>query len=207
MEIVDALKNRRSVNFFLENHDITDDEIKRILELANYTPSSMNLQPWKVVVVKSKDIKDKLKEACFNQPKVSEASCDFIIIADPSALEENIDDVLKSWIDLGYMTKETSENYKKMAYSLYDNPDSVKRKIFAIKNSSFFAMSLMYAAMALGYDTHPMDGFDENKVKTLFDLPENIAIPVIIACGKFRTGANLLPRAYRRNIDNFVKIV
>ena len=134
-------------------------------------------------------MKNKLKEACFNQAKVSEASCNFVVVADPHALEENIDDVLKSWVDLGYMSEETASNYKNMALGLYETQDSLKRKIFAVKNSSFYAMSLMYAAMAFGYETHPMDGFDENKVKNLLNLPENVIIPVIIACGKFKKDA------------------
>jgi nitroreductase len=160
MDIEKALKSRRSINFFDQNHTISDEEINSILELANYTPSSMNLQPWKIIVVKSFDIKNKLREACFNQSKVSEASCNFVVVADPHALEENIDDVLKSWVDLGYITEETASNYKNMALGLYETQDSLKRKIFAVKNSSFYAMSLMYAAMAIGYETHQMYGFD-----------------------------------------------
>ncbi|MGB9731863.1 MULTISPECIES: nitroreductase family protein [Calditerrivibrio] len=207
MDIEKALKSRRSINFFDQNHTISDEEINSILELANYTPSSMNLQPWKIIVVKSFDIKNKLREACFNQSKVSEASCNFVVVADPHALEENIDDVLKSWVDLGYITEETASNYKNMALGLYETQDSLKRKIFAVKNSSFYAMSLMYAAMAIGYETHPMDGFDENKVKTLLNLPEYVIIPVIIACGKFKKDAVLLPRAFRRNVEKFSKII
>lgn len=207
MDIKTALEKRRSVNFFEKSHTISDEEIKNILALANNTPSSMNLQPWKVIVVKSDEFKEKLKLACFNQAKVVEASCNFIILADTKALEENINSVLKSWVELGYMSEETAENYRKMALSLYDSTDSIKRKIFAVKNSSFFAMSLMYSAMAYGYDTHPMDGFEEEKVKSLFEIPEYMTIPVIIACGKFRKDAKLLPRAFRRDVDEFAKIL
>ncbi len=207
MDIITAIGERRSVSFFEPGHEISDEEIKGIIKLANNTPSSMNLQPWKVIVVKSNELKEKLKEACFNQEKVVEASCNFIVLADPKGLEENIYSVLKSWVDLGYMSKEASENYKNMAQALYDSTESIKRKLFAVKNSSFFAMSLMYAAMAFGYDTHPMDGFDESKVKSLFEIPEYMIVPVIIACGKFRKNAKLLPRAFRRNVDEFTKIL
>ncbi|MCX8084396.1 MAG: nitroreductase family protein [Calditerrivibrio sp.] len=207
MDILSAINSRRSVNYFDPNYEMTDDEIGKILEVANLTPSSMNLQPWKVIVAKSLEIKGKLKEACFNQQKVVEASCNFIIVADPYALEENLEAVLKSWIDLGYLNSELAEKYRSMAFALYQQPESTVRKFFAIKNASFFAMSVMYAALGYGFSTHPMDGFDEKMVKSLFNLPEDIVIPVIIACGKFKEDAKLLPRAFRRDLSEFVKIV
>jgi len=206
IKLIEAIKTRRSVNFF-ESYEISDEEIYKIIELANLSPSSMNLQPWKVIVVKTLDMKKKLKEACFNQIKVVEASCDFVIVADPMCLEENIDKVLESWVQLGYLKQDLVENYKKNAFNLYKTPLSIERKVFAVKNSSFFAMSLMYAAMALGFSTHPMDGFNEAKVRQLLDLPETVIIPVIIACGKVRKDIKLLPRAYRRSVKDFIKVI
>jgi len=49
-----------------------------------------------------------------NQAKVEEASATLIIIANPKAIETNIDRVLDSWIKLGIMKEESKEIYKKM---------------------------------------------------------------------------------------------
>lgn len=205
MDVIQAIKERRSINFFETGKEIPDDKLKELLEIANLSPSSFNLQPWKVVVVKDLERKKILKQCAFNQPKVDEASVVLIMVADPNAMEENIDRMLDSWQALGYMKPEMRETYKGMANNLYGPTDSLKRKVFALKNTSLFAMNLMIAAKGLGLETHPMDGFDEECVKKEFNIPADKIIPMLIAVGYLRTGITLLPRAFRRNINEFVK--
>jgi nitroreductase len=205
MDVIQAIKERRSINFFETGKEIPDDKLKELLETANLSPSSFNLQPWKVVVVKDSEKKKILKQCAFNQPKVEEASAILIMVADPMAMEENVDRMLDSWQQMGYMKPEMRETYKGMANNLYGAPDSLKRKIFAVKNTSLFAMNLMIAAKGLGLETHPMDGFDEDCMKKEFNIPEDKIIPMLIAVGYLKSGVTLLPRAFRRGINEFVR--
>ncbi|MGC8811652.1 MAG: nitroreductase family protein, partial [bacterium] len=64
--------------------------------------------------------------------------------------------------------------------------------------------NLMIAAKGLGLETHPMDGFDEEAIKREFNIPTNKIIPMLIAVGFLKKGITLLPRAFRRPIDEFV---
>ncbi len=205
MEIIQAIKERRSINFFETGREIPEDKLKELLEIANLAPSSFNLQPWKVVAVKDPEMKKVLRQCAFNQPKVEEASVVLILVADPKAMEENIDRMLDSWQQLGYMKPDMRDTYKGMANNLYGTDDSLKRKFFAIKNTSLFAMNLMIAAKGLGLETHPMDGFDEDCVKKEFNIPEDKVIPMLIAVGYLKPGITLLPKAFRRKIEEFVK--
>jgi nitroreductase len=139
-----------------------------------------------------------------NQPKVEEASAVLIMIADPKGVEENVERVLDSWQDLGFIKPEMRDTYVDMIKTLYGEKDSLKRKIFAAKNTALFAMNLMIAAKGLGLDTHPMDGFDEDCIKKEFNIPADKIIPMIIAVGKLKRGITPLPRAFRRRIEEFV---
>ncbi len=205
MDVIQAIRERRSINFFDTDKDIPDELLIDLLETANLSPSSFNLQPWKVVVVKDQGKKKILRQCAFNQPKVEEASMVLIIVADPDAVEENIDRMLDSWQELGYMKPEMRETYKSMASNLYGPVDSLKRKLFAVKNASLFAMNIMLAAKGLGLDTHPMDGFNEDCIKKEFNIPPDKIIPMLIAVGYLRKGITLLPRAWRRGVNEFVK--
>ncbi|MCL4456556.1 MAG: nitroreductase family protein [Nitrospirae bacterium] len=205
MEIIQAIKERRSINFFDPGREVPDDKLKELLETANLAPSSFNLQPWKVVAVKDHERKKVLRQCAFNQPKVEEASAVLIMVADPKAMEENIDRMLDNWQQLGYMKPDMRETYKGMANNLYGTNDSLRRKFFAIKNTSLFAMNLMIAAKGLGLETHPMDGFDEDCVKKEFNIPEDKVIPMLIAVGYLKPGITILPRAWRRDITEFVR--
>jgi len=204
MDVIQAIKERRSINFFEPGKELSEDKIKELLELANLSPSSMNLQPWRVIVVRTPERKQILRAAAFNQPKVEEASAVLIIIADPLALEENMEAVLDRNVELGYLTPERREGSKAAAHNLYGDKDSLKRKIFAVKNTALFAMGIMIAARGLGLETHPMDGFNAEQIKKEFHIPEHCIVPMLIAVGTLKLGTQLLPRAFRRRIDAFV---
>lgn len=205
MDVIQAIKERRSINFFEEGRDLSDDVIRELITLANLSPSSMNLQPWKVVVVRSPEKKKILRQCAFNQPKAEEASAVLIMIADPKGVEDHIGRVLDSWQDLGYTKPEARDMYMGMVKNLYSTEDSLTRKFFAVKNTALFAMNLMIAAKGLGLETHPMDGFDESCIKKEFGIPDDQIIPMLVAVGYLRQGVTLLPRAFRRDLQEFVR--
>lgn len=204
MGIIEAIKERRSVNFFEPGKTISENLMRELLELANLSPSSFNLQPWNVIVVQDQERKKVLRQCAFNQTKVEEASAVLIMLANPRAVEEHLQRVLDSWEELGYIKQEQRETYSNMAKTLYGTEDSMKRKLFAVKNTSLFAMNLMLAAKGLGLETHPMDGFDEECIKKEFNIPVYMLIPMMIAIGDLKSGITLPPRAFRRDISQFV---
>lgn len=53
-----------------------------------------------------------LRQCAFNQPKVEEASAVLIIIADPEAVEKNLERVLDSWQDGLYKTRDDGKLQK-----------------------------------------------------------------------------------------------
>jgi len=203
MDVIQAIKERRSINYFEIGRAISDDKLKELFEIANLSPSSFNLQPWKIIVVRDPGRKKVLRQCAFNQPKVEEASAVLIMIADPKGVEENLQRVLDSWQELGYIKAEMRQTYLEMAKNLYGQEASLKRKLFAVKNTSLFAMNLMITAKGLGLETHPMDGFDEECIKKEFNIPEDKIIPMLVAVGNLRTGITLLPRAFRRSLEEF----
>lgn len=205
MNVIDAIKQRRSINFFDPDKSISEEKINELISLANLAPSGMNLQPWEVVVITDPRKKAILRKCAFDQPKVTEASAMLIIIANPGAIEENVDDALKSSVELGYMNASAVEATRKMPFRQHGEKGSVARKLFAVKNTSFFAMLLMVAAKGLGLETHPMDGFAADKVKAEFNIPEDREIPLLIAVGYPKPDLKLLPRAWRRDLKSFVK--
>lgn len=205
METLKNIKERRAINFFDKDRQIPEEKLKELLETANTAPSSYNLQPWEIVVVNNPDRKKALRSAAFGQPKVEDASAVFIFIANPNAVEENVDAVIKNWVDKGYVKKEDAEKSKAAPFGLYGESKSVKRQFFAVKNTAFYAMTVMIVARELGLETHPMDGFSEDMIKKEFSISEDRIIPLILAVGYPKPGLKLLPRAFRRELNEFVK--
>ena len=204
METLQAIKERRAINFFDPARPLPPDALTELLQLANLSPSSFGLQPWKVVAVTDPERKKTLRRCAMNQQKVEEAPAVLIMIADPNGVEENMDRMLESWQELGYMKPEMRKAYSEMMLGLYGARDSLTRRLFAVKNTALFAMTFMIAAKGTGIETHPMDGFDEACIKKEFNIPEDKIIPMLVAARYLKPGVNLLPRAFRRELDEFV---
>lgn len=61
LSILELIKSRRSVREF-EDKEIPEEIIEEILEAGRWAPSGLNNQPWRFIVVKEPDIKNKLGE-------------------------------------------------------------------------------------------------------------------------------------------------
>ncbi len=201
-DIKKVFSDRRSINYFDKSKKIDDKILKDIMNMAVLAPSSFNLQPWEVIVVKSDHAKKKLYEEACNQKKVLDASANLVIVGNTIGYKrDNImyDEKIKNGLPEETAEKiiETSEN------DLY--PTQEKKVAFAVRNSSLLAMSIMYAAKYYDVDTHPMIGFNEEKVKELFDIQKHKTVTMIISIGYHDDSKEIKPRERRLQYDEIVK--
>ena len=125
----------------------------------------------------------------------------FILLADKNGYEE-IGRVADDFIDKGYFSAADKAQYVGMANNLYGSPFASRG--FAMRNAGLFAMGFMLAAKDFGIDTHPMDGFDQDKVKQSFNIPEQYEVAMLIAIGYHDDKKTLLPRLNRKGFDEVV---
>jgi len=206
MDFIDVINNRRAVNFFDPDKDVPPELLKSMIETGAKAPSSFNLQPWSLIVLRDYEEKLKLQKLAWNQPKVSEAPVILIVLADRHGWEEGhpvVEKNFKEMIKSGAMTEDQRQWFADARESLYGMSDEMQQG-FACKNSGFFAMALMLAAKSLGMDTHPMDGFDHGAVQRAFNIPDNYWIPLLLAVGYFREDAELHPPKWRKTVDEIV---
>jgi nitroreductase len=82
MEFQQVMQSRRAVNFFDPGTEVSDEELRRIVETAALAPSGLNLQPWEIIIVRSREAKEKLMAAAGGQTKIVEAPVTLIVLAD-----------------------------------------------------------------------------------------------------------------------------
>jgi len=85
MDTFDAIYQRRAVKHYDPEHELTDDEIQKLMEAAIQTPSSFNIQNWRFVLVRNKDLRTKIRAAAVDQAQVTDASLLIIMTADLKA--------------------------------------------------------------------------------------------------------------------------
>ncbi len=206
MQYAEIVKKRRSINFFDPDRNVDQKLLDTVIETAALTPSSFNLQPWNLIVLRNKAEKEKLKALAWDQPKVVEAPVVLIVLADKTGWQEGHPTVEKNWEEMlkaGSMKAEQRDWFLGAAKSLYDwSPDA--RLAFAAKNTGFFGMSLMYAATANGLESHPMDGFDHEGVRKEFNIPDNYWVPLLLAIGYPKPDFVLDPPKWHKSVNEIV---
>jgi len=206
MSFFNINKNRRSINFFDPEKDVSESQLTQIIETAANTPSSFNLQPWSLMVLRTSEEKETLKSLAWDQPKVVEAPVVLIVLADKDGWKEGSPTFEKNWEEMlksGSMQLGQREWFLNATDSFYNwSPDA--NLAFAVKNAGFFAMSLMYAAIDLGLHTHPMDGFDHEAVRKELKIPDNYWVPLLLAVGYKKPGLKLDPPKWRKTYNEIV---
>ena len=201
MDFNAILEKRRAVNFFDPDRDVSEEQIETLLEDAAKAPSSFNLQPWKIKVVRSPERKAALRALAFDQPKVTEAPVILILLGDRSGWQEGTDTLEKHFAN--NLQPEQRDWFINTTKALYGNSEMASQAL-ANKNAGLFAMSFMYAATDAGLETHPMDGFDHEAVRKEFSIPENYWIPMLIAVGHLAPDTEIQPKAWRQSAQEMI---
>lgn len=77
------------------------------------------------------------------------------------------------------------------------------RLVWAIKSASLACENLMLALRATGYDSCPMEGFDERRVKRLLRLGRGAHVVMVIGAGRRAKGGVYGPQ-FRLPLEEFV---
>ncbi|MCS7122930.1 MAG: nitroreductase family protein, partial [Candidatus Micrarchaeota archaeon] len=74
MNLIEIIKNRYAAKEFLDR-EIDEKDLEYIIESIRLSPSSYNLQPWRVVIVKSRETREKLYPYSYNQKQIITSPC------------------------------------------------------------------------------------------------------------------------------------
>lgn len=72
MDLMEAVRGRRSVRGFLDR-PVEEEKLRAVLEAGRLAPSARNLQDWRFIVVRDRDMRLRLAEAARKQAFVAEA--------------------------------------------------------------------------------------------------------------------------------------
>jgi len=204
MEAKQLFNERRSVNFFQKNRKIDTNTLKNIINLAVTAPSAFNLQPWRIIAVESEEAKQKLLTLSNNQPKVTEASLNLILVGNKNGWNDD-NPVWAEMLRSVGGNEQIVAGAKKAAAYLYGSSEERSLK-FAESNTGLLAMSLMLAAKEYGIDTHPMSGIDFDGIHKEFGLKEGEVVVMTLCMGYYDEAQDLYSRRSRLEFDDIVTI-
>ena len=177
MDTFDAIYQRRAVKHYDATHRLSDDEIAKLMEAAIQSPTSFNMQNWRFVLVTDADQRAEMRAAANDQAQFTDASLLVVLTADVQAWQK---DPQRYWRNAPNDVAELLVNWMR---PFYEGKSQLQRDE-AMRSCGIAGQTIMLAAKAMGYDSCPMIGFDQDKIAQIINLPEDHAIGFIIAVGK-----------------------
>lgn len=196
------INERRSANNFIEGVKIPMEDFNTIFEQLRLVPSCHNLQHAHYLVITDADKKEQLRTVAFNQYKIHTASAAIIVLGDKEAYK-SVEKIYSGMLHLGIYQKFEYNKLIQDITGLYTSRGKEFQRDEAIRNASLSAMMFMLVAKDLGWDTCPMIGFESDKVRELFNIPENLEPALMITMGKEDTKKRRM-RGYRKPIGEYV---
>lgn len=176
----DIVLNRRSIRNYDLSYKIEHSELLQIIDEAAKAPSSVNLQPWRFVIVESEEAKAKLKPLIRFNTLQNETSSAMILIFGDLKCQEYAREIYQEAVDRGLMPQEVMEKQLAAIVPMYDSLNKAQMERIVQIDASLVAMQLMLVARSHGYDTNPIGGFEADQLAAAFDLDEKRFHPVMI---------------------------
>jgi nitroreductase len=179
------VKGRRSIKNYDKSVKISREEMEEILSMATLAPSSVNMQPWRFLVIESPEAKAKLAPlARFNQNQVETSSAVIAVFGDLKNFE-NVEEIFGTAVAKGFMPLEVKDQIISTYSGYYENISREAMKDVVLVDGGLVSMQLMLAARAYGYDTNPIGGYEKDKISEAFGLDKDRYVPVmLISIGK-----------------------
>jgi nitroreductase len=233
--VLDAIFQRRAIRSF-DPVEIPRETRETILNAACLAASSFNIQPYRFYWIESPEKLRVAARLCLSQSPAETASALVIAVSDigswPSTTQSHLE-----WVRTAGFTDEKIAEYEKKAkfgkwffiqgwFGIFGAIKwAVLRAIhpwktigivpvgrqgmfkWAIKSAALACGNLMIAAEALGYNTCPMEGFDDLRLSKFLGLNRrHHQIVMAIAIGKKSADHRDFPR-WRRHLDATVTIL
>jgi nitroreductase len=206
--IIKALSWRYATQVFDQEKKLSDDMLKTILESGRMAPSSYGIEPWKFIIITNKELRAKLREVSFGQPKVTDAPY-LVVIARRTDVRENIvRELIGRTAKASGKSAADLDGLKQMVDGVIASRSDEVLDAWA-KAQTYIALGMMIETAALlGVDAGPMEGFVPDQVDEVLGLKaKHLTATTMLALGyRGEDAAAARPKA-RRTFDEAVEFI
>ena len=122
--LIEQLQWRYATKAMDPSKPVPADAVERILEAARLAPTSSGLQPFEVVVVTSKEVRERIKPIAWNQAQITDGSHLLVFAAWDNYTAERINHMFDLTNTVRGFKNEGWENYRQMLLSSYPQRDA-----------------------------------------------------------------------------------
>ncbi|MPM65072.1 putative NAD(P)H nitroreductase [bioreactor metagenome] len=180
MELIDAIKARRSIRKF-KSTPVPDSTIREILDAGRLAPSGSNLQPARYIVVKSQDVRTKLRD-CTPLPFVADAPVVIACCVDTKALGSSANRY-RELKEAGAFIDTPLDDPKSPIQPRKKDLDAASATAYLSLNVAIAIDHITLRATDLGFGTCWIMMFDQEKTKEALGLDERYNVVALLPVG------------------------
>ncbi|WP_428327783.1 NAD(P)H-dependent oxidoreductase [Mucilaginibacter sp.] len=187
MSLIDKLKWRYATKKFDHTKKLSAEQLDSLLTAVQLAPSSYGLQSYKVLVVENPEIREKLREAAYGQPQLTEASHVIIFASETTIDEALVAKYVDNIVETRGIDREHIAGFEQTMVGTVDRLSEDQKITWSHKQAYIALGVLLTAAADLGIDACPMEGFQNGKFDEILGLKEKGLTASVIAPIGFRS--------------------
>jgi len=170
-QIVDVAKKRCAIKVFDKKRIISDADFEMLLEVAQFSPSSFGLEPWRIKVVQSLEMREAMKPYISGGQRQIETCSHFVIFTVVTSLSpdseyfKHINKKVKGFDDDAHNA--FVSRFKIFQDEKLGLTDDRSRIDWAGKQAYIALGNMLLAAAIRGIDSCAMEGFMPNEIDTI----------------------------------------
>jgi nitroreductase/dihydropteridine reductase len=193
MSLIDKLQWRYATKKMDPAKAVPQDKVDQILEAIRLTASSSGLQPYEVLVITNKEIREKIKPIANGQSQIIDCSHLLVFAAWDNYTAERINHAFDMTEKTRNFTSDAGTAYRQMLLKVYPARDVEVNFTHAAKQVYIGLGTALIAAADQEVDSTPMEGFDPQALDTILNLKEKGLRSVVI-----------LPLGYRKADEDWL---
>ena len=191
-DILDHMKWRYAVKKFDSSRILSEGQIERLKEAFNLTATSYGLQPITLVVVKNKELQNRLVQSSYDQLQITQASHVLVICIKTNVDSDYIGRYFEQVKKVRNVSDEILESFKNDLVDNFSKKDVDEIKRWST-NQAYLAMGNLLTVCAVEkIDSCPMEGFEPEAYDEILGLKEKDLTSVLV-----------MPIGYRAEDDMF----
>lgn len=183
MNLLDQL-NKRYASKLMNGTSIDEQKLQIILEAIRLAPTSYGLQPFEVLIIKNKEIKDLIFEkAAQGQPQIPTCSHLLVFAANRKLTPEMLDEYLALIKNTRDLPQEKLASFRTHIDKLLNRSDDAN--FDWASHQTYIALGFgLVAAAVENVDSVPIEGFNKKVLDEILNLEEkNLGSVCLLALG------------------------
>ena len=192
MNYIESLQKRYSVKKFNKDKKISPEILRNLLSAGQLSVSSLGLQPYKIFVIESDEMKNKLIPAFRNPSQISTCSHLIVLATKKNVEEKYVDGYFRHITEVREVPMESLDLFRK-SIDQYIRSLSEEEEFHWHQKQAYIVLGQMIFAAALEeVDSCPMEGFNENLMNEILGIDSSV-----------ETATVTLALGYRAEDDHF----